>query len=92
MKRGLLAAVLVFAASTAFAQDVTTAIPVPAGLPSWASTLWAAIVTPAAIGYVVTWIAAIIPQAAPGSVWAVARAILDIVAGNVLNSKNVPKA
>lgn len=34
------------------------------------------------------WLAAIVPQAAPGSPWAPARKVLDVLAGNVGNAAN----
>lgn len=82
----------VLAATAAFAQDATVAIPVPAGLPSWATALWTTIVTPAAVTGLVSWLVAFLPQGTPGTAWGVIRSVLDIVAANILNSKNAPKA
>ena len=44
-----------------------------------------------AIGYVVTWAAAVVPQGAPGTAWGIVRSILDLVAANVGNAANKTK-
>ncbi|WP_457797654.1 hypothetical protein [Methylocystis sp. S23] len=73
----------------ALAQDAAT-IPAPDGLPAWLAPLWPALV-PLAVSGLSSFISAILPQGQPGTVWGAVRALIDALAMNWLNAKNVKK-
>lgn len=53
--------------------------------------LWAYIQTPAAIGWFIGLLMAILPQGAPGSAWDMIRTVLNLLAANFGNAKNAVK-
>jgi hypothetical protein len=59
-------------------------------LPLFAAAPWAIYVLLGAAA--LPWLAAIVPQAPPGSGWAPARRVLDVLAGNVGNAANAALA
>jgi len=69
----------------------TAAAPAPDAASIFAP-LWNAALTTGFLGYVLTWAAALVPQATSGSspAWIAARWLLDLIAANVRNAANAP--
>lgn len=84
---------LVFTAgaiSCVFAADAAAPlIAAPSWVPAPFVPAWNDLVTTAALGWVLTHVRALLPNTGP---WVYLNSVLDWVAGNYLNAKNVTKA
>jgi hypothetical protein len=74
----------------AFAADAATSA--PAVSIDWLTLVKTYLLTPAAISGLCGFLAAILPQGAPGTVWGIARVAIDFIGANWGNAKNESKS